>query len=259
MTLLDSHFYLLLVLIGPFIGSFLGVLVDRLPRGQNVVHGRSACRYCKARLGVVDLVPILSFVWLNGACRHCGAKIPPWLLYQEIAAAGIAVLAVLAAPTVGLAWAWAGFLWVLLALAVCDLTRFRLPDVLNAALLLLALLLALMPLGHGLEFALWGAGAGAGSFALLRWGYHALRGQHGLGFGDVKLMAGLGAWAGPLDLPVLVLIAAVGALAIALVSERWHGAGSAKPFRTRALPFGAALCAAAGVLWLLRVLGVMPV
>jgi leader peptidase (prepilin peptidase)/N-methyltransferase len=242
---------LLLVLIGPFVGSFLGVLADRLPRGQGVVWGRSACRRCKAPLQVVDLIPVLSFLWLRGACRHCGASIAPWMLYTEIAAAGAAVLAAIAAPSTALAWIWAVWLWLLLVLAVCDLTRFRLPDPLTAALFATAMVLAVMPAGIGLQAALIGALAGAGSFAALRWGYQALRGREGLGLGDVKLMAGLGGWAGPWDLPLLVLIAAIGGLVFALIASLGRG-DSGVLLGQRALPFGAALCGAAAVLWLLR-------
>jgi leader peptidase (prepilin peptidase)/N-methyltransferase len=244
-------FLVLLVLVGPFVGSFLGVLADRLPRAQSVIWGRSACRRCKTPLGVADLVPVLSYLWLRGACRHCKAPIAPWLLYLEIASAGGAVLAALAAPSAGLAWMWALWLWALLVLAVCDLTRFRLPDPLTLALFIVALGLAVMPGGIGLQAALVGAVAGAGSFAALRWGYRALRGREGLGLGDVKLMAGLGAWAGPWDLPMLVLIAALMGLAAGLIGAVVGRAGG-PPLAQRALPFGAALCAAAAVLWVVR-------
>lgn len=241
---------LLLVLSGPFVGSFLGVLADRLPRGQGVVFGRSACRGCGAGLGLRDLVPVLSFALLRGRCRRCGAPIPPWLLYLELAAAGVAVLAAIAAPSAALAWVWAVWLWLLLTLAACDLTRFRLPDPLTAAALAVALVLAGMPGGIGLRAALLGAVLGAGSFETLRRAYRALRGRDGLGLGDVKLMAGLGAFAGARDLPLMVLIAALSALAGAILA-RGRGSG---PLAQRALPFGAALCGGAAALWLGRVM-----
>lgn len=242
---------ILLVLVSPAIGSFLGVLIDRLPRGQGVIAPRSACRSCGQRLGPRDLVPVLSYLASAGRCRSCGAAIPPWHLYVEIAATGAALLAVLAgggAAQMGLA---AVFLWLLLALAVCDLLWFRLPDPLTAALLAAALALAW--LGGTLVAALWGALAGAASFEAIRRGYRALRGRDGLGLGDVKLMAGLGAFAGLHDLPLLVLVAAAAALAAAaagaLVARRALAAH-------RALPFGAALCGAAAALWLARAAGV---
>jgi leader peptidase (prepilin peptidase)/N-methyltransferase len=202
---------------------------------------------------MLDLVPLLSFVWLRGRCRHCNAVIAPWLLYLEIAATGVGVVVALVAPVAGLAWGWAVWLWVLLALITCDVTRFRLPNALTLALFLCALALAELPVGVGLGNALVGALVGAGSFALLRWGYWALRGREGLGLGDVKLMAGLGAWVGPWDLPLLVLVASAGALTVALVSGALRPSPGGTPVTLKALPFGAALCAAAVILWVWRV------
>ena len=88
------YFTVFLVLISPFVGSFLTVLIDRLPRGESIVWPGSACRHCNTRLGVLDLVPILSFSLGRGHCRHCTTPIPAWHLYVEITAIGVAVLAV---------------------------------------------------------------------------------------------------------------------------------------------------------------------
>lgn len=246
---MDAPFFtaLLLLLAAPAVGSFLGVLVDRLPRGQSVVWPGSACRGCQRRLTARDLVPVLSYVALRGRCGSCGAAIPAWHLYLEIAATGTAVLAVLAG---GPPWQMAGaaaFLWLLLALGICDMLWFRLPDALTGALAALVLALAW---GTGrLEPALWGAALGAGSFEAIRRGYRAVRGRAGLGLGDVKLMAGLGAFAGPATLPLLVLLAALAALAGAAAGALATGQDLRA---TRALPFGAALCAATATLWLAR-------
>lgn len=232
---------LLLLLVAPAAGSFIGVLVDRLPRGEDVIRQPSRCRACKARLGLRDLVPLVSWPLLRGRCRHCGAALPGWLWLTEIAATGVAVLALLRGGTAWEVWTSAGLLWLLLALAVCDLVWFRLPDALTAALAALCLGAAL---AQGvLLAALGGALIGAGAFLLLRIGYRALRGREGLGLGDVKLMAGLGALTGPQALPLLVLIAALGALAAALVARRGLRGDLA-------LPFGAALAGAGAVLWL---------
>ena len=238
------------VLIGPFVGSFLGVLIDRLARGQDVVRAPSACRTCGVRLGVRELMPVLSFAINRGRCRTCHAPIPPILLYSELLGAGAAVLAVIAGYDVASVVIYAMFLWVLIALAGSDLMWFRLPDVLTAALAVIVFTLAVLPDGIGFLLAVLGAVFGAGSFAILRIGYRYLRGTDGLGLGDVKLMVGLGAFAGPLNLPVLVLIAATSALAIALV-QRVQDRDALRA--TRPLPFGAALCVAAAVLWVANV------
>ncbi len=240
-------FALFLLLLAPCIGSFLGVLVDRLPRGEDVTRAPSACRACGTRLGWRDLVPLVSFALLRGRCRQCGAAIPAWHLYLEIAATGAGVIAVLLGQGPAAMLLIAGVLWLLLALAVADLIWLRLPDVLTAALLGLALLWVWQSGGDVVQ-ALLGAALGAGSFWAIRVVYRALRGREGLGLGDVKLMAGLGALVGPLGLPQMVLLAALLALAAAALQ--------AGPLRaTRPLPFGAALCASAALWWLLALAG----
>lgn len=225
----------------PFAGSFLGVLADRLCRDEDVVAKPSACRSCGTRLRVRDLIPVVSFLRLSGRCAACGTAIPRWILLIELAAFALACVAVALGRDALEIWLIAVFLWCLLALFACDCLWFRLPDLLTGALLALALALSLVTGWPPPGQALVGAAVGAGVFLALRLAYSGLRGREGLGLGDVKLMAGLGAAFGPWDLPLLVLIAALGALAAAGVTGALHA--------TRALPFGAALCAAAAVLW----------
>lgn len=224
------------VLIGPFVGSFIGVLVDRLARGADVVAAPSACQTCGTRLRVVDLVPILSFLTSQGRCRHCGVRLPGWLLSLELLAGALGIIAVMA----GDGLIGAVILWLLLALGAVDAAVFRLPNVLVAALLLAVLLRA-----PDLTQALIGGALGSGIFALIRWVYGAVRGREGMGLGDVKLMAPLGALVGPLLLPQLVLLAAGLAFAGALILRR---SGEALTAATP-LPFGTALCASAFLLW----------
>ncbi|MFW2541367.1 prepilin peptidase [Primorskyibacter sp. 2E107] len=247
---------LLLIVLAPAIGSFLGVLVDRLPRGEDVVRRRSACRSCGAGLAARDLVPVLSFALAQGRCRHCGTALPTWLLYMEISALGLALCAV-AAGFQGVAlWLNTVLLWLLMALFVADIVWMRLPDLLNAALFLCTLSLAIVPGGAGVAAALIGAATGLGAFLLLRVGYRALRGREGLGMGDVKLMAGLGAFAGVFHLPLLVFLASVGALGLVLAQRVMARQGL--PGGAERLPFGAALCAAAGLIWILRAAMLIP-
>lgn len=246
----DAFLATLLILSGPAVGSFLAVLADRLPRGEDVVRAPSRCRACGRRLRPWEMVPILSHIALRGRCRGCGAAIPGDALPIELAAAGAAVLAVLAgggAAQMGLSALW---LWLLLALAAADLRWLRLPDPLTAALAAVALATAAVRGEVGAALA--GAALGVAAFAALRWGYARLRGREGLGLGDVKLMAGLGAFAGPWALPHLALTGALVALAGALASR---GPLSG----TRALPFGAALCVAGALLWLWRAAGPLAV
>ncbi len=229
---------LLLLISAPIAGSFLGVIVDRVPRGESIVAPRSACRACGTALKPHHLIPILSFALQKGRCARCHAPLPGWLLYLEITTTGLAVLAMVRGGSATEILLVAIILWVLAALALADLLWFVLPDLLTGALFGLAMLLALE---HGrLIPAIKGAGLGVAVFLALRWGYKWLRGRQGLGLGDVKLMAGLGALVGVWTLPVLLLLASSTALAVALV----HKDRSA----TRPLPFGAALAAAGGVL-----------
>lgn len=242
-------FSILVILISPAVGSFLGVLVDRLPRAEDVFTKPSACRNCEKRLGIMQLLPVASFLMQRGKCAFCCAGIPPVTLYIELLAVGAAVLAVLAGGTpldVAVSMAW---LWLLIVLAVSDAVWLRLPDPLTLALLICAGLLCILPLGIGAMAAILGAAMGAGSFAALRWCYFRLRGRVGLGLGDVKLMGGLGAFSGPAELPMLVLIAAVCTLVFAfLTRDRTQGLVASRP-----LPFGTALCFAGAVIWLFRV------
>tara|TARA_R110002049_G_scaffold44333_3_gene129871 strand:+ start:117358 stop:118104 length:747 start_codon:yes stop_codon:yes gene_type:complete len=238
-----------LLLISPAVGSFLAVLVDRLPRGENVISKPSACRGCGVRLRSGQLVPILSFIRQRGSCHSCATQIPAWTLYLEILALGAAVLAVIAGGGMHSIALSALFLWLLIALGACDLIWFRLPDALTATLAGIALLMATMPDGMGLSTAMLGAAIGAGSFAVIRWAYQILRGREGLGLGDVKLMAGLGAFAGPWDIALLVLLAALLALGLALAYQRGSGQGVQAD---HPLPFGSSLCAAAALLWVIN-------
>jgi len=122
------------VVAAPFIGSFLGVLVTRLPEGRPVAGGRSACDQCGHQLGPLDLVPIASWLALRGRCRHCGAKITVLPLVIELGALLVAIWA--ASVSQGLAL-WVGcFLgWTLLTLAAIDFRDGILPDMLTLPLI----------------------------------------------------------------------------------------------------------------------------
>ena len=235
-----------LVVISPFVGSFLGVLVTRLPEGRSVVWGRSRCAVCGTRLGVRDLIPVASFLWLGGRCRHCGAPLPRRLLLAEglaVCAALIAVMVATGPAELVLAALW---LWLLIPLAVIDATHYRLPDALTAALFVVGVPLGLLTPGAGLPEVLLSAGLGVGALAVIRLGYRRVRGREGLGAGDVKLMAGIGAALPPEALPWVTLVAAVLALAAVLLVPGWRRrAHAAAP-----LPFGTFLCVAAALTWL---------
>lgn len=248
-TSLTPALYTFIVLVGPAIGSFVALLAERLPKGQSVVIARSCCRNCGAWLGWQDLVPLLSHMALRGRCRHCGSAIPQHLFLAELAGLAAGILAVITAA--GLLEALIGvvFLWCLLGLILADLQAFRLPDQMTAALLLTGIAMAWLHPDRDIAGALVSAVLGAGVFWLLRAGYKRLRCREGLGLGDVKLMAGLGAALGAELLPLAVLLASLAGLSAALASVPrlgWQGALRGN----RAIPFGAFLAVAAGAVWL---------
>jgi leader peptidase (prepilin peptidase) / N-methyltransferase len=227
-------------LLGLVAGSFLATLVLRWPRGEGL-SGRSRCDGCGATLGPLELVPLLSFLAQRGRCRRCAAPIDPHHPAIELTAAIIGVLALVAVPgPAGLAGALLG--WVLLALLALDAEHFWLPDALTLPLLALGLLLGPSPLPDRLL----GAAIGGGGLLAVALGYRALRGHDGLGLGDVKLMAALGAWLSPAFLPPLLLLAALTGLAFAGV-RRLRGQPGDPDGR---IPFGACLAVAGFPGWL---------
>ncbi len=233
------------VLASPFIGSFLGVLVARLPEGRPVVGGRSGCDHCGHPLGPLDLVPIVSWLALRGHCRHCGAKIGALPLVIELGAVLVALW--VASVSDGLAL-WAGCVlgWVLLALAAIDFRDGILPDILTLPLIALGLAATYFLAPWQMLDSAIGAAAGFAIFASVRWLYRRLRGREGLGLGDAKLLAASGAWVTWTGLPSVVLIAAAAGLGLALVM---HLRGERLTFSQR-LAFGPALCLGTWLVWL---------
>jgi leader peptidase (prepilin peptidase)/N-methyltransferase len=123
----------------PFVGSFAGVLVRRLPRGQPVVLARSRCEGCGAALGAAELVPLLGYAWQRGQCRRCGGRIAPFHPAIELGALIVAAWAV-AADQAGLRlWFDCALGWTLLALAWIDAEWLVLPDPLTLPLVLAGL------------------------------------------------------------------------------------------------------------------------
>jgi leader peptidase (prepilin peptidase) / N-methyltransferase len=233
------------VLASPFIGSFLGVLVTRLPHGRPIVIGRSACDHCGHALGPADLVPIASWLALRGRCRYCDAKITTLPLIIEVGAVLVAVWA--ASVSGGLAL-WAGCVlgWMLLTLAAIDFRDGILPDVLTLPLIALGLVATyFFGPGEVLDSAI-GAAAGFAIFALIRLLYRRLRGREGLGLGDAKLLAASGAWVTWIDLPNVVLIGAAVGLVLALIM-RLRGQ---ELTLSQQVPFGPALCLGTWLVWL---------
>ncbi len=243
--------WILPVLAAPFIGSFLGVLICRIPHGQPVAFARSTCAGCNSRLAARDLIPIASYVLLRGRCRICGTRIGFFHPAVELAALGIAVWAALAGATGARLWANCLLGWFLLALSWIDAEHLLLPDVLTLPLLLFGLTVTFLLEPDHLTAHASGAIAGYLAFQAIAFGYRRLRGHEGLGAGDAKLMGVAGAWVGTAALPVTVLIAASAGLAYAA----FRYASGATMTRLTELPFGPWLALG---LWLERLYGNGP-
>ncbi len=242
-------FWLPPLLVAPFIGSFLGVLIRRLPAGQPVTLARSRCESCGRILGPAELVPVLSYAALRGRCRGCGAPVGRFHLAVELAAAGVAAVAIAAFPNAADAgWIWAACAlgWGLLALAWIDWEWLRLPDALSLPLILLGLAATAWLDFPALADHAIGAAGGYSAFRAIALAYRALRGREGLGRGDASLLAAGGAWLGWQPLPLVVLGAALCGLAIALI-RALRGETLA---RATAIPFGPPLALAIWALFL---------
>ncbi len=231
-----------LVLAGPCVGSFIGLLADRLPAGRPVVRGRSACDHCGGVLGLRDLVPIFGWLARRGRCRRCGQRISPLYPAIEIGAGAIAVWALAVLPG-WTAWAGAALGWTLLALALIDVRAMELPDRLTLPLIPAGLAVAWAVGADRLAHHAAGAAAGFLLVVLVGLAYRLARRREGIGFGDAKLMAAAGAWVSWEGLAGVLLLAAVGGLVGALARARLAGAASI----ARPLPFGPYI---AGALWL---------
>lgn len=234
------------LLIAPFAGSLLGVLIVRLPEHRPVALARSACATCGTLLGPFDLVPLASFALLRARCRHCGQPIGWFHPAVELAAVGVSVCAVLACKTPQQVWTGCVLGWTLLALGWIDVLWLLLPDALTLPLVLAGLGVAGVTAPDTVFWHALGAACGYLGLRAVAVTYRALRGREGMGAGDAKLLAAAGAWLGLAALPWVVLFAAVGGLVVA------GGAALAgRPMQaTTALPFGAFLAASFWVLWL---------
>jgi leader peptidase (prepilin peptidase)/N-methyltransferase len=217
---------LLAALFGLAFGSFLNVCITRLPKGESVVRPRSHCRNCAWTLPWYDNMPLLSWIKLHGRCRSCRTAIP-WrypLVEAALAALWVACLQHFGASEECVKAAILCFL--LLGLAITDLEKLLLPDALTLPGLVagLALSVLLAPgfpeadYWHSFVMSAVGAGLGAGILLVIAAAYWLARRKQGMGLGDVKLLAMIGAFLGPMQV-LLVLI--VGTVATSLAALVW--------------------------------------
>jgi len=253
-------------LLGLLVGSFLNVVILRLPqrlmhqwREQSrevleldnataeppppgLVWQASHCPQCKHPLGALENIPVVSWLVLRGRCKHCGTKISPQYPLVELLTG---VCSLIIVWKFGISWqAAAGllFTWALIALAGIDVRTQLLPDQITLPLLWLGLLIALIPLYVDAPTAILGAAIGYLSLWSVYWGFKLLTGKEGMGYGDFKLLGGLGAWMGPWALlPIVLLSSLIGAI-VGSVLLAVQGRDRATP-----IPFGPFLAAAGWV------------
>ena len=205
--------------LGAIFGSFLGVVVERLPGWMreeegagNLLYPPSHCPACQHRLRWWENIPLVSWLMLRGRCRCCRSAIPLRVLMVELLSALFFALSAWLTPDLPVLLAlW--LLWCgLLPLAMIDLRERLLPDCLTQPLLWCGLLLNLHTHLLPLTDALDGAVAGYLALWLVYQGHRLVTGREGLGYGDFKLLAALGAWCGWQALPSILLLAALGGI-----------------------------------------------
>lgn len=234
-----------LLVIAPAIGSFLGVIIRRLPEGRPIIWPRSLCESCGSGLTARDLVPLVSWLMLRGRCRSCGHRLGWFYPGVEIAALLVAVTA-LAIDDVTRAWLDCLLGWWLLLLGWIDLRCWMLPDVLTLPLIVAGLIEAAVFEPDSMFARALGAAVGYLLLRAIALSYRAVRSREGLGAGDTKLFGAAGAWLGLMALPQVILAAALTALvaagALRLVGIRLHAHS--------ALPFGPFIALSTWVYWL---------
>lgn len=243
-------------LLGAALGSFMNVCVYRLPRDRSVVRGRSQCPHCGSVIRWYDNIPLLSYVFLKGRCRHCGERIPFGYFTGELIGGGVMAVA---------GWIWlrdpspdllnflitGSFVLVTLAITLIDSEYAIIPNELSYGLIVSGLFFGTVPhypFAVSETFPAWnqfvlsvvGMLAGGGLFLLLALVSPLLYGKPALGMGDVKLMAAFGAWLGPQLVFLTMILGSILGAVIGTALVTWRG----ESLRTE-IPFGPFLCGAA--------------
>ncbi|HAT2713980.1 TPA: prepilin peptidase [Aeromonas hydrophila] len=249
-------YFSLVFLFSLMIGSFLNVVIHRLPimlerewqaeylgyfnpetqpqqeERYNLMVPRSACPHCGHAITAMENIPLLSWLWLKGRCCECQAPISARYPLVELLTA---LLSLVVAATYPPGWGLLAALlltWVLVALTFIDLDKMLLPDQLTLPLLWGGLLFNLTGGFAPLTDAVIGAMAGYLVLWSLYWAFKLLTGKEGMGYGDFKLLAALGAWLGWQALPIVLLLSSlVGAfIGIGLILLRNHHQNKPIPF-----------------------------
>ena len=225
MTVYEWYPVLVAFVFGAIIGSFLNVVIHRVPLGLSIVRPPSACPQCGNQLGWYDNIPVLSFLVLRGRCRNCGWRIPGrYPLVELLSALSAAAIVWFYGPTIQAAWTYA-FVAIMIAITFIDWAHQIIPDPLSLGGVVLGWIGAAVCLEITLVESILGSLAGAGLILLIAVSYKLVRKADGMGGGDVKLMAMIGAFLGwKMILPVLFLAALFGSFyGLYLMRSGGHG------------------------------------
>lgn len=259
----------IVALLGACLGSFVNCLAWRQANGESVLAGRSHCTSCGHVLGVLDLVPVVSWLALRGRCRHCGRRVSPrYVVVEALMAALFVALVVRYGVSIQTA-AYLVLVCILMAVALIDLDTFTIPNgfvLAGCALWLVAIWFMPAPRADafsvGSLFAGWvhpggalaldgivGAVVVAGGVLLLSIAFDAVTKRSSLGGGDVKLLFMVGLFLGLAGSMLNLLVACVMGLAFAVArglsaSSSSDDGDAGESIRTKAIPFGPAIAAA---------------
>ncbi|MCK9505334.1 MAG: A24 family peptidase [Porticoccaceae bacterium] len=276
MTLLDymaSHvlaFVLVAGLLGLVVGSFLNVVIHRLPRMMerdwqqqarellhpdeaqpeqpvyNLVLPHSHCPHCQTEIKPWQNLPLISYALLRGRCGGCRERISVRYPLVELLTA---VLSGVVAWQFGFGWAAGAMLlltWALISLSLIDADTQLLPDAIVLPMLWLGLIINSTGLFTDIHSALWGAVFGYLSLWTVYWVFKLVTGKEGMGYGDFKLLAMLGAWGGWQVLPLTILLSSLVGAMLGIIILKSRGDSNATP-----LPFGPYLAIAGwiAIIW----------
>jgi leader peptidase (prepilin peptidase)/N-methyltransferase len=231
---------------GAMIGSFLNVCIVRIPRGTSIIRPPSQCPGCKNTIRFYDNIPLISYFLLLGRCRDCGARISPRYVFVELLTA---FLAAALYYEFGLSLAFFAaviFAAALVVISFIDLEVRIVPDVISLPGIGVGLLFSLVgrylihdpsELVPSPLSALLGVLIGGGFLLAVAWAYEALTGVEGMGGGDIKLLAMIGAFLGWPSIPVTLFLSSLSGSVIGISAMLIKGVG-----RKYALPFAPFLC-----------------
>jgi leader peptidase (prepilin peptidase)/N-methyltransferase len=254
----DPATILLAALLGLAVGSFLNVCIHRLPRGESLVYPPSRCPRCGRALRWHDNIPVLSWIWLGGRCGQCQAPISVQYPIVEVVTAALIVGIVMLTPPGPLLASRLVFACALVVLFAVDLEHHLLPNAITLPGIIVGWLFSFFA-PPGWQASLMGILLGAGLLYGTAAAYYLVRREEGLGMGDVKMLAMVGAFLGwKAVLLTLVLASFSGALVgIAMIATSRGGMRYALPFGTF-LAVGAVVAMLAGDQILAWYLGFLP-